>query len=292
LSILNSQFPTIKFTCEEEIDNKLAFLDLQVIKKLDNSLEFSVYHKPTSTMRVITSDSHCPFQYKQAAFHSMAHRLCNLPLSIQHYKNEYDYIKKVADVNGYSEKMVDNIIRKHARKAKRKNLSTMQNVSNVSNEKRKVSMGYTPIITNKLKSIFNKHDMMIVYKNNNKLIDLLGSTKDKRHELKQSGINRSKCSQCEAVYIGQTKRSVEKRFKEHLKAIEQKHKFKSAFAAHALESKHLTTTIEDVKLLKRVNEERSLDAYECVLILNTENTVNLDNGNIESNLFSLINKRQ
>lgn len=114
---MNAQFPTIKFTCEEEIDNKLSFLDLQVIKKHDNLLEFAVYHKPTSTMRVITSDSFCPFQYKQAAFHSMAHRLCNLPLSIQHYKNEYEYIKSVADVNGYPINMVDKIIKKHAKRA-------------------------------------------------------------------------------------------------------------------------------------------------------------------------------
>lgn len=50
--------------------------------------------------------------------------------------------------------------------------------------------------------------------------------------------------------------------------------------------------MEDVKLLKRVNDERRLDAYECVFIHKTENTVNLDNGNIESELFSLIANEQ
>lgn len=233
-----------------------------MIKKYDNSLEFSVYHKPTSTMRVITSDSHCPMQYKQAAFHSMAHGLCNLPSSIEHYKREYDYIKQVTDLNGYPQKMVDKIIKIHAKRAKIKSVSTHSNVFTQNNEKKKISMCYQPIITNKLKTIFNKHDMMIVYKNNNKLIDSLGSTKDKKHELKQSGIYRIKCNECDAVYIGQTKRSVEKRFKEHLKAIEMKHKFKSAFAAHAVNNKHLTTTVEDVKLMKRVTDHRRLDAYE------------------------------
>ena len=152
-------------------------------------------------------------------------------------------------------------------------------------------MCYAPIITNKLKSIFNEHDMSIVYTNKNKLIDLLGSTKDKKEELKHSGIYRIKCSECDAVYIGQTKRTVEQRFKEHLKSVEQRHTYKSAFAAHAVESKHLNTTVKNVKLLKRVTDHRRLDAYECVYIRNTENTVNLDNGNIESILFSLAQKQ-
>lgn len=269
----------------------MSFLDLQVKKKSDKSLEFSVFHKPTSTMRVITSDSFCPFQYKRAAFHSMAHRLCTLPLSIEHYKREYEYIKNVADVNGYSEKMVDDIIKSHAKKAKRKNMSTHFDVSNNENKKVRVSMCYAPIITNKLKPIFNEHDMLIVYKNNNKLSDLLGSTKDKRENLKQSGIYRIKCSDCDKVYIGQTKRTVEARFKEHLASIKKKETYRSAFAAHAVENIHLNTNVNDVDLVKRVTDYRRLDAYECVYIHNTENTLNLDNGNIDSILFSLIDNK-
>lgn len=153
-------------------------------------------------------------------------------------------------------------------------------------------MCYAPIITDKLKSIFNEHDMSIVFKSNNKMCDLLGSTKDKRESLEQSGIYRIKCSECDAVYIGQTKRSVEIRFKEHFKAIETKHAYKSAFAAHAIESKHIGTSMSDVTLLKQVTDHRRLDAYECMYIRNTDNTVNLDSGNIDSVLFSLTkNKR-
>lgn len=247
-----------------------------------------MYHKPTSTRRVITSDSFCPFQYKQAAFHSMAHRLCSLPLSIKHYKHEYEYIKSVADVNGYSENIVDKIIANHAKKVKRKNMSTFFNNKERENEKKKVSMSYAPTITTKLKPIFNEHGMMIVYKNNNKLSDLLGSTKDKKESLSKSGIYRIQCSECDAVYIGQTKRSVTTRFKEHLKAIELRHTYKSAFAAHAVENRHGGTDISDVKLLKQISDHRRLDAYECVYIRKTKNTVNLDNGNIESVLFSLV----
>lgn len=68
LNALNSQFQSKKFTCETEDDDKLAILDLQVIKKPDNSLEFSIYHKPTSKMRVITSYNIALFGIKKRHF--------------------------------------------------------------------------------------------------------------------------------------------------------------------------------------------------------------------------------
>lgn len=284
LNILNSQMPTIKFTCEVEVDNKLPFLDIQVHKKLDHTIEFSIYHKPTSTMRVITSDSHCPFQYKQSSFHSMAHRLCTVPLSIEHYKNEYDYMKQIATKNGYPISMVDKIIKKHANKNKKLNATTLSPCLDKS-EKKRVAVSYIPRITNHLKTVFNEFDLTLVYKNKNKLSDLLGSTKDKKNQLEKSGIYRIHCSECDAVYIGQTKRSVKQRFKEHLMCIQHKYVRRSAFANHAVYNEHLNLTIDNVELVKSVSDERRLDAYECVYIKKTENTVNLDNGNIDSVLF-------
>lgn len=286
LEMLNSQFPTIKFTCETEIDNKLPFLDILVIKKQDGSIEFAIYHKPTSTKRVITSDSFCPFQYKQAAFHSMAHRLCTIPLSIEHFKNEYDYIKSVAVINGYPIAMIDNIIKKHSKKAKRMNATMLTSCLDKKEEIR-VSVSYIPEITNKLKRVFNDFNMALVYKNNNKLSDLLGSTKDKKENLEKSGIYRIKCSYCDAVYVGQTRRTVRKRLADHIKYIEKRQTQSSAFAAHAIQNKHLNVTTENVELIKNVRDERRLDAYECVYIRKNESAVNLDNGNIESVLFSL-----
>lgn len=287
LNVLNSQFPTIKFTCEIENNNELPFLDIKIIKKFDNTLEFAIYHKPTSTMRVITNDSHCSFKTKQAAFHSLAHRLCTIPLSIKHYKDEYDYISNVAKVNGYQQSMVDDIIKKHAKIVNRTNMTTLIPIDDSQKEKQFVSMFYQPTITNKLKNVFNENKMLIVYRNQNKLGDLLGTTKDKTENLKKSGIYRISCDQCEAVYIGQTKRAIETRFKEHCLHIHNKHAYRSAFAAHVLDSGHENVSIDNVELLRSVNDERRLDAYECVAIYKNPNNINLDNGNIMSPLFAL-----
>lgn len=124
LQMLNSQFPTIKFTVVPEENGQLAFLDLLLIRK-NNKVEVAVYHKPTSTQRFIPSTSHFPIQHKMAPFHTMAHRLCKLPLSINNYKKEYDYIQQTAKVNGYNATDIDKIIKRHSDKIRKNNLSTL-----------------------------------------------------------------------------------------------------------------------------------------------------------------------
>jgi hypothetical protein len=63
LSLLKSQDPSIKFTCEEEVDGSLPFLDVRVTRK-DSRLEFDVYRKPTNTQRCIPITSCHPFPFQ------------------------------------------------------------------------------------------------------------------------------------------------------------------------------------------------------------------------------------
>ena len=49
LQHLNNQQPSIQFTKEAEKDNKLAFLDTEVLREPDGRLTTSVYRKPTHT---------------------------------------------------------------------------------------------------------------------------------------------------------------------------------------------------------------------------------------------------
>ena len=46
LRYINSRHCNIKFTCEEEKDNKISFLDIS-IRRNNNALETSIFHKPT-----------------------------------------------------------------------------------------------------------------------------------------------------------------------------------------------------------------------------------------------------
>lgn len=104
--------------------------------------------------------------------------------------------------------------------------------------------------------------------------------------LDKPGIYEIKCNECERKYYGQPKRSVRKRFEEH-NNVRNMEPRKSAFAMHAIQEQHLSTTIDNVRLLKCVNDARKLDAYESLHILRDEKALNADKGNIESDLFLL-----
>lgn len=76
LNILNgSKYESIKFTCGMEENGMLPFLDLLLTRKLDGTIDVSVYRKLTATDRFITSESHCPSSHKIASLHSMIYRL-------------------------------------------------------------------------------------------------------------------------------------------------------------------------------------------------------------------------
>jgi GIY-YIG catalytic domain. len=62
--------------------------------------------------------------------------------------------------------------------------------------------------------------------------------KDKKPALKKSGIYKINCKQCEEVYIGQTKRNLETRTKEHFKNLRLNHTDKSTIASHFWNTGH------------------------------------------------------
>lgn len=290
LHTLNNRYETIKFTAEVEVNGRLPFLDLETIRSRGR-ISFGVYHKPTSTKRIITADSHSPQQHKVAALHSMVHRMCKLPLSVQKYREEYIYIKEVARLNGYSENLVDKLVKKHAQKVRRSNATTLfqqQRQFTINEERKRVCVSYVPELTNKIKTVFGNNNMQLVFSNPNKLKCLLGSTKDKSDDLSKSGIYAIKCGDCNGVYYGQTRRNLRTRYKEHSSYIAKNQERRSALAEHVLNQAHFNVSVNNMSLVKQVNDERKLDAYESYYIQSDENTINGDNGNIISNLFSLV----
>ena len=290
LNMLNEQYPEINFTCEVENEQKLTFLDL-TLQRIQNKIEIAVHHKSTSTLRYIPSDSYAPIQHKLAAFHSLAHRLVSLPLSLTNYIQEYEYIKKVAKTNGYSEEIINNIIRKHAHKQTNENQSTLFKQNKKIDKKddlKRVSITFAPTITNKLKTTFKRNNMEMVFSNPFKLKNLLNTLKDKTDPLDKAGIYQISCGVCSRKYYGQTKRSIKRRYCEHKQYVINNEPRKSAFASHVLEQQHLPVSSSEVHLVKCINDERKLDAYESMYICKDNTALNIDKGNIQSDFFCLL----
>lgn len=284
LAMLNSQHETIKFTVEKEVEGKLPFLDLLITKNEDNSLKFGIYRKPTSTDRYITSDSNHFGAQKQAAFHSMAHRLYNVPMESVEFKEEQERIYAAAEVNGYGRTFVEKILQKHKRKKHRQNITTLEPGAE---ETKRISLPFYPKVTNQIKTTLRQHGLHVVHRSDNTLRELLCNLKDKVPPDEQSGIYQIPCRDCSAVYIGQTRRKIKTRIKEHKNAVDANKPNESSVAVHTSNNNH-NINWEEAKLIKSVQKISHLNAWESMIITNSkEPLMNEDDPPIVSCLFGL-----
>lgn len=287
IKILNSQFKTIKFTVELECDGKLPFLDL-LLTRIDNHIDIDIYRKPTTTKRFITSDSHTPLSHQMATFHSMVYRMCRLPLSAANFMREKNTIKEIACINGYRSDIVDNLTIKHSRNLKKNNLSTMFVKNNIEKVYRRYTFNFIPNISEKLKPIFYKNNIEMVFNNDNKLHRKLGTPKDKIDNMNKSGIYKIECGGCSDLYIGQTRRNIRTRYKEHISHIKYNRENKSAVAFHTLNNNHLNIDSMSIELVKQVNHYSDLDAWESIFMKKYENRLmNNEQAPISSHLFNI-----
>lgn len=284
---LNNLHSSVNFTYEIENNEQLPFLDVLVIRNNENKLEFDIFRKDTNTLRYIPNDSHHCAQHKMASMNFLVHRLMSVPLNKDRFEKERNLIKDIAEANGYSTYLVDKLIRKRKFKDMIRSSTTFQN--NVDNSKL-ISIPYEPHLTRGLKKIFKDVGMTVVYKSGNKIKQLLGNPKDKIGTNEKSGIYEISCIDCDQKYVGQTKRSILTRFKEHMAHLKYGRTEKSAVAQHAFENDH-RINMNNLKLIRNVTDPRQLDAFESLEISKCKKLMNNDSGPIPySTLFKLVDR--
>lgn len=131
----------------------------------------------------------------------------------------------------------------------------------------------------------------VVFSSGQKLQQLLGTTKDMTQKHEKSGMYKVTCKQCVKVYIGQSRRQVLDRFKEHIRCIKNNQPKKSAVAFHAIEKLHLNIKNYTVDLIKPLSDNFKLDAWESWFIYKykaNSDLMNIEPSPIFSPLFNLI----
>ncbi len=108
ISFLNSLHPNMKFTMEHEVLDRLAFLDLMLIKeKKKNKLNITVYRKPTHSGVFTHFTSFVPYPFKVGLINTLlsrAYRICS-NWSVFHL--EAERLMSMLMMNGYSSQLFD-----------------------------------------------------------------------------------------------------------------------------------------------------------------------------------------
>jgi hypothetical protein len=90
----------IQYSVEKENCNKINFLDI-TIHRLQSSLEYKIYRKPTSTSTITHNISCHPTEHKLIAFNFLFNRSNTYLLNKVDKNNELQIINQIAGENEY-----------------------------------------------------------------------------------------------------------------------------------------------------------------------------------------------
>ena len=216
----------------------------------------------------------------------MAHRLYSIPMSKAAFDSGKKYIIDVARKNGYSRKFIDRILHKHHHRRKIMEKTSLEPIDD-NNTRHRISTPHCPPITNRIKHTLKRHNIDVVTSTNTTFKSQLCSLNDKSPPLHNAGIYQIKCDDCDNIYIGQTRRRIEKRIQEHVRHTNNRDIIKSSVADHMITHQH-NIDQSNIRILKRVRKYYQLDAYESLHITNSNSTLmNTDDPPIVSPLLYL-----
>ena len=237
----------ISETFETELNKTINFLDIKITLKSEG-LDFDWYIKPTSSGRFIDFNSSHPKCHKVGLICHLVDKAVKLSDKEFHDKN-LEIVKKILYNNNFPKKFVLGHIKKR-----------LFNISNKNNNPTEPSRNFTPEnilcvpyiegLSERLNKICSKHNINVVYsvinQKNSKLI-----IKGKDNLPKDDRINlvyKIECDNCPAVYVGQTKRKISSRIREHFNNISHRSQQISVVSEHRLEKNH-DFRWNDVKIL-------------------------------------------
>ena len=290
LSHLNDQYKdVIRFTCEEEKEGRLPFLDVQVQRK-EKKLKTSVFRKKTHTNRVLAFDSHHSDNAKRAVVISMFDRV-NTHFNSRDkrgQKKERHFLHALFQRNGYPRSFVQKTLRRCEENRKKRQEGSIV-------EKKKdngtIVLPYLKGVTEQIKRVIDPLGFRVVSRADKWQWRICKGIKDSIPiENRTGAIYEIHCSDCPAKYIGETLRSMKVRLNEHKKHIEKGRFDQSAVAEHALFNMHAIDW-EKSKMLAKEQRWSARRVKEAILINSQKPEMNKDVGiKLSASWLSLFNK--
>ncbi|XP_063547523.1 uncharacterized protein LOC134754960, partial [Cydia strobilella] len=215
LDHLNSIHSKIKFTMELEKYCSLPFLDVLVKRDPDNTLGRTVYRKPTHTDRYLNGKSHHhPSQLVTVgkSLFLRAQRICD----DQHLAAELQHARRALQANELRIPRVNQ--RSHIK------IPTV--------ERRPAILPFVRGVTDRISHILKRASIKTYFKPMKKMSQFLRPVKCNT-PLQIAGVYRLDC-ECGLSYVGQTKRSISTRVKEHIADVKHRRP-RSAVCEHVMD---------------------------------------------------------
>ena len=215
---INSLHPKTKFTMETEQNSQLPFLDTHIQRNSDNAISVRVYKKPTHTDQYLKFTSHHLARANKSVIISLLDRANNIISNPSDQEKEENHLTAVLQANSYPKKFISNAIRTTQRPRQPENNDNTENQEQTAPVR--INFPYVKGTSEQLKRIFNDHNINCTFYTTTTLRTLLSHVKDPLpSEQRNNIVYKYDCKDCEAVYFGESKRTLAERIKEHTRAV-------------------------------------------------------------------------
>ena len=204
---LTNQHPQIQFTKEVEEDDKINFLDV-LVKKENDRFSTMVYRKPTQTGRYTHFASHHHPQVKSGTIRCLSERARKICLD-EDTKEELNHIRNTFLKNGYPKHV---IARNLQSKQGQPRTTSNADEDDGSTKRPNLFLPYVQGLSERIQIACRKLNIKTVFKSSGTLRSTLTRVKTKTPELKKRRVvYEVPCQDCEASYVGETGRTLQKR---------------------------------------------------------------------------------
>jgi len=235
LNGFNGYHDRLRFTLETEANHCLNFLDITLIRK-ETKIITNWFHKSTFSGRYLSFFSNHPICHKVGTIYSLVDHAIKLSNPNFHKENLSFCIELLLD-NGYPLNLIFNKINSRLKKlfVHRSAKLLMDPVSDSNSDKKIIVSPYVNPLTDFISSNIDSSKAIIGYRCLNKLSSIIKVHKDIDLPMsKNNVVYKILCNDCEATYVGQTKRQLKTRLKEH------KSNIKLDQSKHSVISEHIT----------------------------------------------------
>ena len=220
---LNTLYPPIKWTMEKEKDGKFHVFDIQLIRTGDK-VDTTVYRKPSASDRYLHYTSAQAWHEKTAAIHTLTLRAINYCSTKELLDQELAHITQVFLDNGFPLQSIQRIIKmkSHNHEAVDIQLLDETHVEQPPIDFSKAFYApYHPHARKMFEALHTKFGITSVYKKTTTLGNMLFKRRPKKDKWNTTHVVYSvPCSISPDQYIGQTKRKMSTRIREHEKSCE------------------------------------------------------------------------
>ncbi|KYN00647.1 hypothetical protein ALC62_08581 [Cyphomyrmex costatus] len=238
LQNFNNYHHRLQFTIEIGGD-RINFLDTTMIIK-NNFIQFDWFQKPTYSGRILNFWSQHPLSQKISVIYGLVDKAFLLSHPEFHKKN----LKFIIDILMLNDYPLDFIFEKvnkriYAIMNKPSQSEVVNNNNIVKNNTFWFTIPYAKGISDGFRNMINGINDRIAFFSINKLNNFIKVQKDRLpHFMKKNIVYKIQCGDCDATYVGQTKRMLKTRVNEHRSHIRRNTSSRSVITEHRLQHGH------------------------------------------------------